>query len=630
MCQPTAQLFTGIPPHPALREQSEAGRYNNSHRPRPMDIKVAMGNPQCLDPQIETSIDLDELLYNGPPTSPTTFSELNYTCTSPHGYTAAPMDPSLLTPVSSIASPPHQHRIIDINAGFPYGASEEVQHSSPASDCSNMLMQYDMGVTTQSPASITIHAPVTESLFDSNMVSYNMPASPAAEAPEPSQYHLGPYDMSEPQHDRNYHFSNQAVVAASSLPVGADTYGQRPLPSMTPNQSNLMDGQDSISLQPSRNISPTPYHQDFHGLSKDLLPLPTKRERKRFPKMRKPIRKPARKPDVSERGAAGRSSVSGPPSVSTCDATAAAAAGRDNRTGKTQLAAAAAVAQGLKAGIPTLVLKNSAPADLKRLLELRKEFNNDKGKGMWDDITKAYNAEFGTQYGDEHDRARLQMKLTRGINRYAELPKAEELRIIEAFEYDEKHKYERICARLAETGGSDVWPWKPAQIEGHLVVLGMEEKVVDEKNNLRRKRREAQRKRNAANAMPVARESVDGIMVEWVSNTRPMALPGSNNGSPNITLPSQAYQFVGMGGMRRPSAYDMAGAAPQQQRQVIDAHFFSNEDHDDVMKQLEQKYYANGGDPDDMAGSPAINAQHHAHLEHQTQYYIQETKREAY
>ncbi|KAL8394871.1 hypothetical protein RB595_002712 [Gaeumannomyces hyphopodioides] len=600
-----------------------------------MDIKVAMRTPQCLDPQIETSIDLEDLLYSGPPTSSSTYSELNYTCTSPHGYTAAPTDPSLLTPVSSIASPPHQHRIIDVNVGLLYGASEEGQHSSPA-DSSNMFLQYEIGVTTQSPASINIHAPVTESPFDMSLAPY-MPASPAAEAPEPGQYHhLGPYGVSEPQNDRHYHFSSQAAVPANGLPVATDPYGQRPLPSMAPNQPNPMESQDSISLQPSRNISPMSYHQDFPGLPQDLPPLPTKRERT---PAKSRVRKPKRKPDASGRGAAGRSSVSGPSSgmlISSRDAAAAAAAaaaaGRDSRAGKGQLAATAAAtsAQGLKGCSPTLVLKESAPADLKRLLELRKEFNNDKGKGMWDDITKAYNAEFGTQYG-EHDRARLQMKLTRGVNRYALLPTSEEMRIIEAFEYDEKHKYERICARLAEMGGSEVWPWKPAQIEGHLVIMGLEEKVVDEKNNLRRKRREAQRKRNAANAMPVARESVDGIMVEWVGNTRPMALPG--NGNP-VALPSQAHQFVaGMGGMRRPSAYDLAGATCQQQQQVVDTHFFSNEDHDDVMKQLEQKYYANGGDPDDMAGSPAtaINGQHHAHhLEHTTQYYSPEIKHEAY
>ncbi|KLU88519.1 hypothetical protein MAPG_07504 [Magnaporthiopsis poae ATCC 64411] len=255
---------------------------------------------------------------------------------------------------------------------------------------------------------------------------------------------------------------------------------------------------------------------------------------------------------------------------------------------------------------------------------------------MWDDITKAYNGEFGTQHGD-HDRARLQMKLTRGVNRYALLPESEIQLITEAYEHDEKHKYERICARLAEMGGGKVWPWKPAQIEGHLVILGLEEKLVDEKNSLRRKRREAQRKRNAARAMPVSHESVDGITVQWVGNMRPsVGVNGTSSISgPVVTLPSQAHHHHFSSnnsmGMRRPSAatFEMA-AQQQQQRVIVDSHSFSNEDYDEVMKQLEKKYYSNGGDQADMAVSPAtaISGQHHIELP--AQFYSPESKHEQF
>ncbi|KLU88518.1 hypothetical protein MAPG_07503, partial [Magnaporthiopsis poae ATCC 64411] len=283
-----------------------------------MDIKVAaMRPPPCLDPRMETSIDLDDIVYSAPPTSSSTFSELDFTtCTSPLGYTTAPTDPSLLTPVSIIASPPRQHKIIGVAVGPPYDASEEIQQSSPVSDCSNtMFLQYEMAITTASPTPTVTHAPVTESLFDMSMPAFP-PVSPAAEAPEPSQqFPLGRFGVSEPQGgDHHYTYPSQAVVPTTTgLQVGPDHYGQRPLPSsMAPTQSGLMENQDVVSLQqPSRNISPMSYHhQDFSGVSQDLPQLPAaKRERTTPAKSR--VRKPKRKPEAAGRVAAGsRSSVS--------------------------------------------------------------------------------------------------------------------------------------------------------------------------------------------------------------------------------------------------------------------------------------------------------------------------------
>lgn len=298
------------------------------------------------------------------------------------------------------------------------------------------LQQYDMGGTTASPTPTAIHhAPATESTFDMSMPPF-LPVSPAAEAPEPSQqqFRLGQFVVSEPQGgDRHYTFPSEAVVPTTAgLQVGPGHYGQRPPPSsMAPNQSSMMENQDAVSLQqqPPRNISPISYHnhQDFHGLPQDLPQLPTTKRERTPAKSR--VRKPKRKPEAAGRvaAAAGRSSASGPSSSGSLlsnnsDAAAAGARDSSSPSGKGQLAPAHGVVK--PSNKPTLMFKESAPPDLKRLLELRKEFHSDKGRGMWDDITKVYNGEFGTQYG-EHDRARLQMKLTRGVNRYGLLPESE-------------------------------------------------------------------------------------------------------------------------------------------------------------------------------------------------------------
>ncbi|EEY21268.1 conserved hypothetical protein [Verticillium alfalfae VaMs.102] len=50
----------------------------------------------------------------------------------------------------------------------------------------------------------------------------------------------------------------------------------------------------------------------------------------------------------------------------------------------------------------------------KFLFELRAKYSDNKGKGMWDPITREYNERFKTQF----DRAALQMKVSRAKSKW--------------------------------------------------------------------------------------------------------------------------------------------------------------------------------------------------------------------
>jgi hypothetical protein len=63
-----------------------------------------------------------------------------------------------------------------------------------------------------------------------------------------------------------------------------------------------------------------------------------------------------------------------------------------------------------------LQFKDGMPDTDRFLFELRRKYDNDKGKGMWDPITREYNERFNTQF----DRAALQMRISRAKSKYVQ------------------------------------------------------------------------------------------------------------------------------------------------------------------------------------------------------------------
>lgn len=63
-----------------------------------------------------------------------------------------------------------------------------------------------------------------------------------------------------------------------------------------------------------------------------------------------------------------------------------------------------------------LQFKDGMPDTDRFLFELRRKYDNNKGKGMWDPITREYNERFNTQF----DRAALQMRISRAKSKYVQ------------------------------------------------------------------------------------------------------------------------------------------------------------------------------------------------------------------
>lgn len=68
----------------------------------------------------------------------------------------------------------------------------------------------------------------------------------------------------------------------------------------------------------------------------------------------------------------------------------------------------------------SITLRPDAPEKDRFILELRCQMDNDKGKGIWEEITKKYEERFGKRRQES-----LQMNLTRAVLKYAEWPAEE-------------------------------------------------------------------------------------------------------------------------------------------------------------------------------------------------------------
>lgn len=77
-------------------------------------------------------------------------------------------------------------------------------------------------------------------------------------------------------------------------------------------------------------------------------------------------------------------------------------------------------ASNTKAPGRSITLRPDAPEKDRFILELRCQMDNDKGKGIWEEITKKYEERFGKRRQES-----LQMNLTRAVLKYAVWPEAE-------------------------------------------------------------------------------------------------------------------------------------------------------------------------------------------------------------
>ncbi|TLD29268.1 hypothetical protein PspLS_03636 [Pyricularia sp. CBS 133598] len=488
-------------------------------------------------PEARVGANFDDIVHSTAPTTSTYAQDLSPYSNSPFSYTTPSREH---TPASSAPSP-----AFDDKSPGNYGALQQpVAHS---------YYQYVGPVTSQPQPLLSISAPpVTETQFETQMAEY-ISASPTVP-------YFGHFCVSEVPADveRTAHLRDR--FAFPSTAMGTMQIGEQEMfntntstqPQYRTPRSHMSDTHTTYSPVPGNNMQPP-----------QEAPKTTKRRNATARTAR------ARPAAARRRSMAARSKDASPIMPQGSIKIGEASSGSKSSSMK-----------------PTLQLRDEAREEEKVLMELRRELSDDKGKGMWEEITKRY-IDIYTRI----ERSALQMKLTRAINAHCIWPQEELDLLVEAYHVDNEQRYNRIIQWMAENGGCKVWPWRPKHIEAQLVKLGLEEPELHNQERSRRRATNA-RKKNTSQAVAVINRDPagNGDVTTWVRvipaqatidfNTPPYQQPA---------VPSQLHQRSnGFAGPKKLSSQPLDTSVGQE---VVDHHFFSNEARDKMLDQIEQKYY---------------------------------------
>ncbi|KAG7110877.1 hypothetical protein HYQ45_017429 [Verticillium longisporum] len=146
-----------------------------------------------------------------------------------------------------------------------------------------------------------------------------------------------------------------------------------------------------------------------------------------------------------------------------------------------------------------LGFKEGMPDTDKFLFELRAKYSDNKGKGMWDPITREYNERFKTQF----DRAALQMKVSRAKSKWIQWHEKDDTILVEAARQVEQQYYRQVHLKFKELGGNPQADFNVGNIEMRMVELGLSHVWMDAwkgdvKMSTRRRRKLNERQRSTA------------------------------------------------------------------------------------------------------------------------------------
>ncbi|KAI0384152.1 hypothetical protein F5Y04DRAFT_278155 [Hypomontagnella monticulosa] len=364
-----------------------------------------------------------------------------YASVAPFSNYPVPYDSSLPTPVSVAGSPSMNER--NSKMMHPYNQHRAGSQQPTPPNTSRPWSNYQMNAPTdllEMPGLDTSHSPgdhnqmVSEPQFQWGQYTVS-----STEAPEdmqqqmthPSMFSVAPTDLVRPA--LSLHPSGMSLPAPAQVPVLHHSPDPRDLaPSVTP-IDNMHHHFPNMMHQP-------PMIVDFTYNSR-------------------------RKPSKSRNGRSGRPSkrprthdrVSKRDSEDFMDPQLTASNGDSSSTSK---------APGR-----SITLRPDAPEKDRFILELRCQMDGDKGKGIWEEITKKYEERFGKRRQES-----LQMNLTRAVLKYAEWPEFEDEALRRAVEELDKRRYADLAKLMKEKyGGCQAWEWKEGHILKRLVDLGIEE-----------------------------------------------------------------------------------------------------------------------------------------------------------
>lgn len=429
--------------------------------------------------QVDSSLPYRRTSSSGPPPA-VAYSTTDLTPSSAVSSFNIPAttDSTLLTPVSSAGSPPLHQRLPKTTCGY-YPSQTSIAQQPTPPQTSRMYYSYDINPSSQASSPMTVHPQGTQPGLDVNNYANSSPRDGSVPDFVPYYGSYGVSESSAPEHNIPEYAQHPFLpnimdvdpapvwMRHANMNVNAANYPRPIAPSQTPilaqPDPSVFRGHRSQNIEDLRDPAMTARMRELqqNGLYDRARSAPG------------PKQKGARRnqPPKQRRGA---------------KRTTPSSARYDRQDSQ------ASVTQGSQTSPPQtlgrepeeeLFYVDSAPEDEKYVFELRKQYTDKKGKGMWDAII----GDFEKKY-QRVEKAALQMKVTRGVSKYAAWPEFENEALRKGFEKAHNEIWSRVLLHMKEFGGCKVWNWKEQNIESRAVFLGLVEPVVDDKTKIRKRR----------------------------------------------------------------------------------------------------------------------------------------------
>ncbi|KUI70956.1 hypothetical protein VM1G_05844 [Cytospora mali] len=384
------------------------------------------------------------------------------------------VDDNLLTPVSSAASPPLQHRQSKIQSPYHQQQDSSCSQQPTPPNTSTMYPYPDyLGGTTQASSPMAVQTAVTQAphdmLYLHHSPGHEDPLPPPQANPYFGHYSASSVSVGQEQDGissySNYlnnamHDNSYGMMERPSLPDIGNSYTHRPLaPSTHTHMATILQ-------QPQ----PGPYRRDLMPISR-LSPTNFTRAPPVVVK-RHPTRKPRVRGKVVK-----REQSSSPPLSQGFGLDGSGRADPDTPAEE-------------------VTLDEKTPDDLKRLWDIRRKWQKKKGHGMWEDIVREFTGPEADNLSDDKKtqlKANLQMRVHRGVMKYGSWPESDKAALLRAYKRWEEMRYIEIHRLFLEEVSlqgrqNPSFEWRTNHIEAELVKEGLEDKQREAPSKARRRR----------------------------------------------------------------------------------------------------------------------------------------------
>ncbi|KAI5922115.1 hypothetical protein F4810DRAFT_307107 [Camillea tinctor] len=456
----------------AIRIDMEEGTYMTS---RAAHMRSSISGDSSL-PEVRHSATTPSSSAYGTPDIPATYSSV-----ATFNYSVPPYDSALPTPVSVAGSPSLSERSSKMMHSYsPHGGASQ----QPTPPGTSRSWGYQVNVPcTSSAASMELQPSASNMLNIHSLESSHSPDEHEAMGNPAPPFHWGSYGVSSteapddisPQiahqsmfHDHLRNINPSELIRSSLAVTSSSNMPLAPASSQVPILPNSSDPRAYIpSVTPGDHLQ---HH--YGGLSHHQPSI---------------VVDFAQNPYSSRK--ASRSSRSGRSYRST-----KRTRGQTRGPQNSNMGASSTEGKPSRLSTQRITLKDDAPEDAKYLLDLRCQMDGNKGKGMWEDIVKAYEVRFGSKQGPN-----LQMTLARAVLRYAVWPSSEDEALKRAVEELDRRRYKDLLKLMKDFGGCEAWEWKECHLAKRLVELGYDEFDPQESTKKpRRQRRKTMRSQPSA------------------------------------------------------------------------------------------------------------------------------------